>query len=234
MATIRKRKGQYQVQIRRNGQPHYSKTFSTKRHADNWALRQELSIESQEFDFRSTDSVTLGELFERYQQEITPRKRGADQEKWRINRLKRDRIAQFSVSKLTPSAVREMRDRRMKDGIRACQYDMEQVRHVIEIARREWGYNIPSNPVDLVKKPHGNAPRKRRLCEGEWQRLERECHKTRVWYLWPLISLAVNTAMRRGELLGLRQENIDLKSKVLTYPKQKTVPQEQSLYLRAQ
>jgi integrase len=33
---------------------------------------------------------------------------------------------------------------------------------------------------------------------------------SRSWYLWPVIIFAIETAMRRGETLGLQWEQIDL------------------------
>jgi integrase len=37
-------------------------------------------------------------------------------------------------------------------------------------------------------------------------------------YLWPVVVLAIETAMRRGEILGLRWEHIDLGKKTVFLP----------------
>ena len=42
--------------------------------------------------------------------------------------------------------------------------------------------------------------------------------KSRSWYLWPVVVLAIETAMRRGEILGLRWEHIDLDKKTVFLP----------------
>ena len=47
MATITKRKGKYQVQIRRVGQPFTAKSFSYLADAKHWALQIESSLEAQ-------------------------------------------------------------------------------------------------------------------------------------------------------------------------------------------
>ena len=58
--------------------------------------------------------------------------------------------------------------------------------------------------------PKNNPPRERRLKDGEFERLMFAAEKSRSWYLWPVVILAIETAMRRGEILGLRWEHIDL------------------------
>ena len=68
------------------------------------------------------------------------------------------------------------------------------------------------NPVSLVSKPLVNTQRDRRLLPGEEERLlaasAPQFHNTNVW-LGPLVMLALETAMRKGELLALRWQDID-------------------------
>ena len=42
--------------------------------------------------------------------------------------------------------------------------------------------------------------------------------KLHSWHLWPVVVLAIETAMRRGEILGLRWEHIDLNKKTVFLP----------------
>lgn len=51
----------------------------------------------------------------------------------------------------------------------------------------------------------------RRLELDEWKAFERECKKSRNPWLWPAVQLAVETAMRQGELLSLTWKQIDKK-----------------------
>ena len=66
--------------------------------------------------------------------------------------------------------------------------------------------------------PKNNPPRERRLKAGEFERLKIAAEQSRSWYLWPVVVLAVETAMRRGEILGLRWEHIDLDKKTAFLP----------------
>ena len=118
-------------------------------------------------------------------------------------------VASFLVEKLTAHELALFRDRRIKDGIRTCQYDLVLIRHILEIARKEWNLGLAVNPVDQIRKPNGLKPRNRRLEETEYRRLEEALGQTRVPYVWPLINLAIETVMRRGELLSLQWDWID-------------------------
>ena len=98
----------------------------------------------------------------------------------------------------------------MKDGVRACQYDLVLIRHAWNIARLEWGWDIGSNQLSRSKLPKNNPPRERRLRAGEYDLLKIKAMKTRVWYLWPIIELAIgNENEKRGEILSLEWINID-------------------------
>jgi len=57
--------------------------------------------------------------------------------------------------------------------------------------------------------PKNSPPRERRLRAGEYEALRDASHSSRAWYLWPIVDIAIETAMRRGEILGLQWANID-------------------------
>ena len=80
MATIRRRKSRWQVQIRRQGHP-LSRTFRLRADAELWAQQVEAELGGGlPVDNRSLRSHTLADLLRRYEAEIVPRKRSADRE----------------------------------------------------------------------------------------------------------------------------------------------------------
>ncbi|MDP7053572.1 MAG: tyrosine-type recombinase/integrase, partial [Alphaproteobacteria bacterium] len=178
----------------------------------------EAQFDQGELQQLRTKDVVLHDLIDRYRREITPAKKGRDQEGGRLARLMRDPIASFTVQKLTAHELARFRDRRIKDGIRTCQYDLFLIRHILEIARKEWNLGLAVNPVDQIRKPNGLKPRNRRLEESEYRRIEESMGQTRVPYLWPLINLAIETAMRRGELLSLQWDWIDKDLRLVHLP----------------
>ena len=80
MATYRKLpSGRWQVQIRSKNRVPLSKTFSSKSEADKWAKKTESQIDLGVFVDRSElDTITFGDLIERYLIEVTPLKKSKD------------------------------------------------------------------------------------------------------------------------------------------------------------
>jgi len=85
-------------------------------------------------------------------------------------------------------------------------------------ARIEWGWELGDNPLTLIRFPKGNPPRERRLREGEYEALREAAHSSRSWYLWPIVDIAIETAMRRGEILSLQWANIEWHKKRALLP----------------
>jgi len=118
--------------------------------------------------------------------------RGVDIARFRDERLR----------KVTPSTVKR---------------DLVLLGHVFEVARKEWGINF-HNPVRDIKLPSDNRPRDRRLQAGEETRLLDACRTARNPWLLPIVQLALETAMRQGELIRLRWEHIDLNRRTAHLP----------------
>ena len=218
MGTIRKRNGKFQAQVRRDGVPPLSKTFIMKKDAVVWVRGIEARIDAGETNVSAPKATSLGDLITRYSQEITPLKKGCDTEQRRLSRLLRDPIAITPLSKLTSAKLADFRDRRINDGVRAAQYDLVLIKHCIKIARLEWGVSMPNNPVDSIRIPNGIKRRERRLADGEYEALREAARHCKNLLIWPIVDFAIETAMRRSEILSLRWENIDRKYTIATLP----------------
>ena len=77
---------------------------------------------------------------------------------------------------------------------------------------------LSSNPVDFIKMPPASKPRQRRLNKGEYERLEQASHLTLNPHIWPIIVFAIETGMRRSEILGLTWDNISLERQLAYLP----------------
>ena len=218
MGTIRKRNGKFQAQVRREGVKPISKTFHTKKDAEVWVRGIEARIDTGEVNVAMPKLFALRDLLIRYADEITPYKKGKQQELRRISRLLKDRISDTKLSKLSSASIAEFRDRRMKDGVRATQIDLILIRHAIKIARLEWGVELPNNPVEGVRIPNGVVRRTRRLESGEYEALSRAAASCTNALIWPCIEFAIETGMRRSEILSLRWDNVDLKTRIALLP----------------
>jgi integrase len=219
MATFRNRNGKWQARIQRQGQVPVSKSFNTRQEAERWARQVEAQMDQGKFvSLRLDERTTLGELVTRYMAEVTPLMKSAEADLIRLAALKRNPLCKLSLVSLTPARVAEFRDQRLKlvsagTVIRELAY----ISSVINHARREWSINI-DNPVRLVRKPPTPQGRSRTVNEAEMLRIldaltPRSTRRVSPW-MKPLVELAVETAMRRGELLGLRWEHIDFSNRV--------------------
>ncbi len=218
MATVRKRGGKWQVQVRKAGRPPVSRSFNHKADAEAWARQVENEIDRAPlgFDRAKLRTLTLSDLLDRYRDEITPQKRGAAVERYRLARLLACQLAPLSLENLTAEHVARYRDHRLREvGPEAVRRELGLVRHVLNIARREWNVPLSGNPVADVTLPNPSKARDRRLDASEWARLLEACTGRRATWLEPLIRLALATAMRRSELLSARWEDADLSRRTL-------------------
>jgi integrase len=217
MASFRKRNGVWQVQIRQTHQKSISRTFKTKSDARIWARMTEAKIDAGDLPTRQQElkRIKLKSLLRRYRDEVTPLKRSAKQETYRLNRLLELDIASVRLNKLSPQVMAKFRDQRLTNvGPQAVRHELAVIAHVLRIAAREWDIPIERNPVDIVRKPPMPKSRVRRLNKGEFLRILAACEHYEMKTMALLIQFAIETGMRRMEILKLNwsQINIDRKS----------------------
>lgn len=224
MASIRQRSGTWQARVTREGYPAEVKSFTTQGEAQRWARQIEGAMDGGGYRSRcEADKMLLGDALLRYAEEVSPTKRGHLDEVIRVNALKRTKMAAYSMAKLSPAIVAGFRDERLRVvGAGAVIRDLSLLSSVINHARREWGVTV-NNPCLLVKKPPTPAGRTRVLSEDEERRLLVAVTPVgrRNPEMLPLVQLALQTAMRRGELLALRWEHVDLNAQTAYLPTSK-------------
>jgi len=226
VATFRKRgPRQWQAQVRKRGYPLQTKTFETHAAAQVWARATEYVMDQGLFLSRAeAESTKLKELLERYLEEITPLNKGAGPEGARIKALLRHPLVQRYVAGMRGVDVARYRDERLKKvSTGTAKRGLVILSHLFEVARKEWGIHV-HNPVrDIRLPPHARA-RERRLqtdatgCDSEEARLLAAYREARNPWLLSVVRLATETAMRQGELVGLRWEHIDLTRRTAHLP----------------
>ena len=206
MATIEKRYGNWRAKVRRSNITH-SKTFPKKSDAKTWATETERAI-ALGLPL-SNHGATLASVLQRYTREVTPLKRGASVELLRIRVILRHKITQTPLNHLTSTHIAKYRDDRLKKvAAGTVRRELGIFSHALETARKEWGYYLPSNPVAGIRKPIEPRGRDRRLEGDEEQRLLDACMRSTNHWLLPLVCFALETAMRRGELLALEWKDV--------------------------
>lgn len=221
MATIRKLRGRWQAQVRRRGLAPRARSFDTKADAERWARQLEAQVDRAGVlpDTRPAETTTLKQVLERYRDSVSVTKRSFVSEVARINALLRRDIVHRTLATLSSSDLATYRDQRLKTVAPATVIrELNTISHAIDTARRDWAIHLADNPVKLVRRPKAPKGRTRRLGTDEEALLLKAADAGRNRYMRPLIILAVETGMRRGELLGLTWENVDLDAGVAHLP----------------
>lgn len=225
MANLRIRNGKWQAQVRRKGHKPRTRSFASKVDAQKWARQIEAELERAAipFDHSRLEKTTIADLLVRYRLEVTPRKRGTVPELQRIERFLGESWAKLPLTAATAERFSQYRDRRLaKVQPGTVIRELGLLRSIFETGIREWGYNLPVNPIAVLKKPPAPEGRDRRLECSKLNLLLDACADGRVKWLRPAVLLAIETGMRRGELLNMRWEDIDFQASVLFIPVTKT------------
>jgi len=93
--------------------------------------------------------------------------------------------------------------------------DLALLGHMFTIAIREWGVNLPSNPVLNIRKPVPGPGRNRRLTADEELRLLSAVDRYSNPMLRWIVRIALETGMRFSEIVGLRRMQVDLKRRII-------------------
>lgn len=219
MGSVFKRRDKWRAQVSRNGR-RISKDFETRREAQHWATQTE---QEQRAPVAARGAKTFGEALKRYSEEVTPQKKGARWEAVRLAKLRQDRIADIQCGKLTPEDLADWRDRRLKSVAAASvNRELNLISSVIERARKEWGW-IRENPVRDITRPKNPRHRDRRIDAGEIERILIALGyedvgeiQTRQQEVGLAFLLALETAMRLGEILTLQWVDVHLRQRYLT------------------
>jgi integrase len=212
VATIRKRNGQCQVQVRRRGFDPLSKTFPARQDAVGWARQVEAEMDRDVYVPRkAAESLTVKALTDRYLQEVAPQKRSHRAMRYDLLALGHY-FRHRTLATLTPSDVAGFRDARLASGCAGAtvRKQLDVLARVIETAGREWGVHAPTNPARMVARPAPARGRSRRVSADEERVLLDACRKSRASNLAAITEIALETAMRLGELLALRWEDVYL------------------------
>ena len=164
MATIRKRKGRWYVEIRKVGYPKVYRTFFEKTTALKFAKDIETQMDKNIFeDYSGTAGLTLKVLLIKYRNEITANKKGVDEETSKINVLLKNKVCLHSLMALRSHHLYSFKTEWSKTRSAATvnKY-INLMSHAWTTARKVWGIALPpQNPFELVtldkeatKHPH--------------------------------------------------------------------------------
>ena len=229
MASFIPRKGPgskrvWQAHVRRRGYPAQVKTFDTKAAAEVWARRIEEEIDRGVFVSRAeAENTTLAEALDRYAREVLPTKKSTRPVTYHARNV-REGLGALPLAAITSSVLAKYRDQQMAKGYAAqtVKHDLSLISRVLNICIKEWGIPLPAgNPVLQIKMPQVANARDRRLVGDEQAHLLAAA-QAYGGEIGPLITWAIETAMRRGEIAAMRWDHLDRRARVLLIPETKT------------
>jgi integrase len=205
-----------------------ARTFDLKGQAEAWAKQIENEMDRGVFvSHAEAENTTLAGALDRYLAEITPNKKPTTANRERVV------VRAIHASPLAPRALATIRGKELAAYIRQRQGDgvggntirleLALLSHLFNTARTAWGMEGLRNPVELVKGQRPRVPpgRDRRLLAGEEERLL-DAAKKEDNHIAQIITWAIETAMRRGEIAAMRWDHLDRKARVLLIPETKT------------
>lgn len=161
------------------------------------------------------ETPTLRAALALYARKVTPQKKGAVQERGLVRRWQQHPLSAFPLLAIRGKHLAKYRDERLEAGISGStlQKDLALISHLYKVARTEWGYETLENPTTMIRKAKIARGRTRRFEGDEEAELLDHCILVDNLRLHSIIILAVETAMRRSELIRLRWCDINLKSR---------------------
>ena len=143
MASIRRRNGKYQVQVR-IGKYSTSKSFLMLSDAKEWARNQEIEASGRLFLGRQYQPKNFSVILTRYAKEITPLKRSAENELIVIKALQRETWTRVDLRHLRTEDLIKWRDRRLTEVKPATiKRQLNIIEHACTVAERDWDWAFP-------------------------------------------------------------------------------------------
>lgn len=170
MASYRKRGDTWRAEIVKSG-IRESKSFGTKREAQEWAAKRESEIAS--VSMAGITPKPLRDVLERYRDEVADANKGSRWESLRINKFLRDEpeLAAKMIHHVTAADLAAWRDKRLKLVKPASvRREIALIRSAWRYARKEWG-NVKENPWLDIHIPAKGKNRQKIYTQDQIDRL---------------------------------------------------------------
>lgn len=218
LPTPRKRGDAYRIEVMFNGE-RYSCTRDTAKECEQWAAMKLLELKAgiattpkdqkPNFSFR--------ELFEQYYRNVGKHKRSSRQinEQFSTFDKKFGELSYKNIHDITPKDLTDWRNKRSTQvSAGTVLKEMSLFSAVFSYAQKEL-FLIEQNPFFMVSKPKQPKARDRRITDDEINLLLDGLNYTqgqvpsepRHYVAWAFL-FAIETAMRRGEILGLTKDYV--------------------------
>ncbi len=207
----------WRIEVRFKGK-RYAATRDTASECEQWAATKLLELQSEQPTSEPEKiHISFQALFDMYYQEEGRKMKSARLIVQMLKCLKKNwgEIADESIHNLTPSLVKQWRDKRLKQVKGATVIrEMAMYSSVFDFARKEL-FLTKENPFKEITKPSAPPPRHQRITQEhintvlkgldyEWGKVPTQ---PRHYLGWSFL-FAIETAMRKGEILSVKKQHI--------------------------
>lgn len=211
MASITKTRGRWTCRVTTPDSV-LKKTFDTKKEAIAWGANKDLELAKGVKSAGETSTFAdLGWVYIR-RYSVLKAETTCETETTTINKLSRQKWAKVPLHSLTADDLWEWRDSRSKEcSPNTLRREIATIRSVIRKAP-DLGVHVDEAIFLQIPKPKEVAREVERISDSDMQQLEMaaQANHKRNPYMKQLIRLAVETGMRRGELLDIEWSDVDL------------------------
>jgi integrase len=211
MASIHKRNGSYRVRIKRTGKSTLSQTFLTRNEALQWVKETQAKVDLGLYEAAPIRSLkTFSQAAICYRDTHSIHKKIVRSETYRLNILIK-RWGDLPLEEITKTVILELRDELLSSGRSGdtINHYFNTLSKLFQMLNDEWNLDI-ANPIKGIRRMPPSKGRTKRIHGAIEQQLLDSCEHLSLPLLRSIIQFAIQTGMRRGELMGLTWADIDI------------------------